>query len=108
MMMEWKFQVVAAYLPPQPGSNPGANTMWSKLQSYLAASTTTRETNPCKYLEGKVTNWVHNKSLARHELTLLLGDLNGVLDPGVRSRNVTEFVRSNGIHVRFTDVLLPA
>ena len=102
----WKFQVVAAYLPPKPSSNPGANTMWSKLQSYLAASATIRETSPRKYLEGKVTNWVH-KSLARHELTLLMGDLNGVLDPGVRSRNVTEFVRSNGMHAPFTDILLP-
>ena len=102
----WKFQVIAAYLPPKPGSNPGANTMWSKLQSFLAASLTTRETNPRKYLESKVTNWVH-KSLARHELTLLMGDLNGVLDPGVRSRNITEFVKSNGMHAPFTDVLLP-
>jgi hypothetical protein len=56
--------------------------------------------------KGEVTNWVH-KSLARRELTLLLGDLNGVLDPGVRSRNITEFVRSNGMHGPFTDILLP-
>ncbi|MFN8792280.1 MAG: SET domain-containing protein, partial [Bdellovibrionales bacterium] len=25
----WSFQVIAAYLPPKPGSNPGINTMWS-------------------------------------------------------------------------------
>jgi hypothetical protein len=102
----WSFQVIAAYLPPKPGSNPGINTMWSKLQSFIAAGSGNTETHPRRYLESKVTNWIH-KSLAQDELTILLGDLNGVLDPGVRSRNITEFVRSNGLKSPFTDILLP-
>ena len=102
----WSFQVISAYLPPKPGSNPGINTMWSKLQSFIAAGSGNTETHPRRYLESKVTNWVH-KSLAQDELTILLGDLNGVLDPGVRSRNITEFVRSNGLKSPFTDILLP-
>ena len=32
----WKCQIIAAYLPPKPGTDPGINTMWAKIQSFLS------------------------------------------------------------------------
>ena len=102
----WRLQVIAAYLPPKPGTDPGLNTMWSKLQTYIKTRHANVSLNPRQYLENKVTNWVH-KSLARDHLTILLGDLNGVLEPGVKHRNISSFIRPLGLKTPFTSLLLP-
>jgi exonuclease III len=86
-----KIDIIGAYLPPRPGSNPGPLTIWSRLTSFLAKSS--QKISPRAYTEKVIERWMA-KSAEAHRQVFLCGDMNGVLESRCSQRDIRHWINS--------------
>ena len=86
-----KIDIIGAYLPPRPGTNPGPLTIWARLTSYLAKSS--QKLSPRAYTERVVERWMAGAAEAGRQV-FVCGDLNGVLETKCSQRDIRPWVNS--------------
>lgn len=86
-----KIDVIGAYLPPRPGTNPGPLTIWSRLTAFLAKSS--QRMTPRAYTEHVVERWMVKAAEANRQV-FLCGDLNGVLETKCSQRDIRPWINS--------------